>query len=1484
MKKFLSFVLAFVLLLTCVPAVPAQATEVEEIHEEVFLEEPITEETEPPVAEETEAPVTEETEPPATEETEPPATEETEPPVTEETESPVTEETEPVVEEVAVSEPAMMAVQTTEDGFQYEIVDNATVTITGYTGTATELVTPSEIEGKPVNAIGPYAFKSCWNITQIDISEGVTHIGEMAFNNCTQLREIIIPQTVRTIDTLAFSACTMLQSVTIPEGVTELADQLFRHCHYLNEVILPDGLLTIGQNVFSQCEYLEEVIIPGTVTTIANNAFESCTALKHIEIPDSVTSLGANAFDYCYQLTDVVIGNGVTCIEENTFARCARLVKLTIGKGVQQIKENAFYQCNALHEVNLVDLAAWLRVSADNNSSPLCTYDSRKNLYINGELVTDLVIPEGTEIIPAYAFASCSNIQSVTIPASVKEIGEWAFTFCYQLSDIYLEDLRAWTEAGEKYSDGFVSDYVPKRLFLKGEHVTTLKIPDGIEKIGAYAFAHMTQLEQIEIPDSVKQIDWYAFLGCSGLTTMYFGSGLEIVDDIFCTGLIGGTNRFESCKSLVNFCVKDMASWINLAAASGYHNPLKVNENQKFLYVDGELVSKAEIPESVTKIPDKAFYEFSQITEVSMPESVTEIGSEAFAYCANLENATVPGTVTALGSGAFRGCENLKDFQIPEKLTVIQSNTFDGCKKLENLVIPGSVTEIGEQAFLFCSGLKEIIIPDSVTKIGRQAFGACAAATVLYIGTGVEEIGGGAFIECENLVNVYIPDNVKSVGSYLFSGCSNLETAAWGRQLLVIGEGAFNKCPNLKCVAVPKSVKYIYAYAFEHSENLHCMVYEGTYEELQQIQVKVTANDPIFEVDWHLEGTCCQPIVTIKRDSETGFPRISWKEEPCILAYAIYRATSADGDYEFLDVTYDLSYVDETAAYGKKNYYVVVGISDFGVGGEPSKEKSITTSCAPPILTPSTNSSGYPLISWEKVSGAKEYQIYYSETEDGTYTKLATTTKTSYTHSKAAAGKGYYYKVKTIGSSSALNSVFSEPVYAARKLGQPALTVTVDAAGKPVITWKAIANAIGYELQVKCNDGEFQTLVTTEELKFVHEDVAVGNAYTYRAKALSEVEALTGDYCSEKTVNIKCGKPVMTLSNDPITGKPILSWDAVDGAQQYQIYYAASKDGKFKLLAETKDLTYTHEAASAGKTCYYKVRAVDGNGVAGAYCSVKSAVCKCLAPTITSATSNSSGYPYIKWNKVSGAKKYEVYYAAEENGTYKKLTTTSSTSYTHSKASAGKGYFYKVRAYGSSTSSAGAFSETVFAVRQLGKPAVTAKLNSTARECKLTWKKITGATGYDVQVKINDGQYQSLGSTTKLTFTHTELDVGADYTYRVIALCDLEAANGISSGKTVHIKCGKPVITAAADPVSGKPVVSWEAVEGAAAYEVYYATSKSGTYKKLGTVETAEYVHSAATAGKKYYYKVRAVDELGVKGAYSSIKNTTCKKAQLTVE
>ena len=362
--------------------------------------------------------------------------------------------------------------------------------------------------------------------------------------------------------------------------------------------------------------------------------------------------------------------------------------------------------------------------------------------------------------------------------------------------------------------------------------------------------------------------------------------------------------------------------------------------------------------------------------------------------------------------------------------------------------------------------------------------------------------------------------------------------------------------------------------------------------------------------------------------------------------------------------------------------------------------------------------------------------------------------------------------------------------------------------------------------------------------------------------------AAASDYSTEKTATMKCGRPAISFSFTA-EGKPVLNWTPVAGAASYEIQVSTKSKSGYKTLAVVETNGVIHEAAASGKTYYYKVRAIAADGVAGDYCSYKSAVAKFCAPVITEVTTDSSGYPVIKWEKVSGAKKYEVWYATSETGTYKKLTSTSSASYTYKKAKMDVDYYFKVRAYGSSTSSAGEYSQIVIGWRKLAQPSLSLSVSQSGK-ITAKWKKVSGAVGYELQCSVNGGEYTTVYAGTALSFVHTELAPGNRYTYCVRALANQEKASGdYGSVKSGTIQVGKPTVSITLSE-GGKPQLTWEAVEGAVTYKVYYATSKSGKYKLVETTESLTAVYEAAKAGKTAYFKVCAVDINGTAGDYSS--------------
>ena len=298
-----------------------------------------------------------------------------------------------------------------------------------------------------------------WNITEAIIKNGVVNIGSYAFRNRRELASITIPDSVTSIGWQAFSGCMQLTNITIPDSVTRIEEDAFYDTAYDNDnanwendvlyisnhlikakdrisgdYVIKGGTKCIADNAFSNCTGLTSVTIPDSVTSIGGYAFSHCTSLTSITIPDSVTSIDHDAFSGCTGLTNVTIGNSVTRIGYSAFYGCTSLTSITIPDSVTSIGNSAFYGCTGLKEVHISSVEKWCNIDFASNvyygrdtANPL--YYAH-NLYLNGEKVTDLVIPDGVTNIGDYAFVGCTGLKSVTVPESVEYIGRYAFSAC----------------------------------------------------------------------------------------------------------------------------------------------------------------------------------------------------------------------------------------------------------------------------------------------------------------------------------------------------------------------------------------------------------------------------------------------------------------------------------------------------------------------------------------------------------------------------------------------------------------------------------------------------------------------------------------------------------------------------------------------------------------------------------------------------------------------------------------------------------------------------------------------------------------------------------------------------------------------------------------------------------------------------------------------------------------------------------------------
>ncbi|MBQ6173021.1 MAG: leucine-rich repeat protein [Clostridia bacterium] len=754
-----------------------------------------------------------------------------------------------------------------------------------------------------VTVIGGSAFRGNSSLTALVLHEGVQVIGERAFMSCGSLTQITFPAGLQSIEANAFCMAALTEAV-LPDGLQTIGRYAFNNCMNLTSASVPGSVQVLGEGSFGYCELLQTVVLGEGLTALENYVFQGCSSLTNLSLPVSLTAIGEYAFSYNDQLTDVtyaglpeqwagiaigqgngsldlaiihfsdgsqsgiswnldengvltvggigripdydwddslwhpqsdairsvVIEDGITAIGASAFSGSWNLADVTIASSVTSIGRAAF-QSTALTEVSIpasvqsigdgafgyIQTLTAFRVAEDNpvyasvDGVLMNKEQTRLISYPAGKTDSGYDVPIGVTVIDPFAFSASRNLYEVTIPQGVTEIQELTF----EMSGL-------------------------ERIVL----------PEGVTRIGGYAFSQCWDLRSIEIPASVTLIGEYAFEGCENLSVVYYGGSAEDWSTIvILTRNADLLNAFFYYDGV--FAAGEMLDWFGnpagfnwTLARDGTLNVYGVGQMPDWIGVldgsGGELlnpVSRIIVNEGITGIGSGSFGNIdSPISEMLLPDSLTTLHYMALAGGPN--NISLSANVTLIDDGAFdysNACVTV-DADNPVYASL---NGSLYSKDMTTLIYWGNTHEPGT-----------IDIPEGVTSVRPYAFHSCFTFTGLSIPSSLTDFGGADFTNMSALAEITVAEDHPA-----FTVIDNVLYNREGTRLILCPKGAQNEASafvipdgvesigpqafyNLNGVTIPNSVTVIEAGAFERCYELYEIRYEGTKRQWNAILIE----------------------------------------------------------------------------------------------------------------------------------------------------------------------------------------------------------------------------------------------------------------------------------------------------------------------------------------------------------------------------------------------------------------------------------------------------------------------------------------------------------------------------------------------------------------------------------------------------------------------------------------------------------------------
>jgi len=499
---------------------------------------------------------------------------------------------------------------------------------------------------------------------------------------------------------------------------------------------------------------------------------------------------------------------------------------------------------------------------------------------------------------------------------------------------------------------------------------------------------------------------------------------------------------------------------------------------------------------------------FTLVLAMILVFSLVPVSASAAASGSCGENVTFffdaeTGILTISGEGAM---ENFYSFN--------DSPWYNYRTEITSVVIEEGVTAISVSAFYSTANCTSVSIPDSVTQIRLNAFSGCESLTEIDLPSGITAIGSGAFAGCSALKSITIPEGVTEIKSETFLCCESLAKIVIPTGVTAIGELAFEGCYGLKSITFQGDAPAI------ASDALYDVTATAYYPAGNDTWTEEVMQNYGGIITWAMGKLQKGPEVTASNVASSGKVKLSWNAVDGAAKYKLYR--SADNKtWTRLTTTTSTTATNTQINAGEKYYYYVTAVDEKGNESEASNVVARMCDLARPALTLSNvASTGKIQLSWTAVDGAVKYQIQRS-LDNKTWEHLAYTTNTTATNTKAEAGVTYYYKVRAIAENSSANSAYSSVKSRMCDLARPTLSITLNSAGKPKLSWNAIDGAVKYQIVRSTDNKNWEHLAYTTNTTATNTKAVAGTKYYYKVRVIAENTAANSAYSAVKRVTAK---------------------------------------------------------------------------------------------------------------------------------------------------------------------------------------------------------------------------------------------------------------------------------------------------------------------------------------------------------------------------